>query len=78
MICLVCRQADLVEDVTSVSFQRGETHLVINDVPARVCPSCGEAFVDEETAVQLLRNAEEMFQAGMRAEVIEYRKQDTI
>ena len=78
MICLICRQADLVEEFTSVSFQRGEMHLEIKDVPARLCPSCGEAFVDEETALQLLRNAEEMFQAGMRAEVIDYRKHDTI
>lgn len=78
MICLICRQADLVEDFTSVSFQRGETDLAINNVPARVCVSCGEAFVDEESAVQLLRNAEEMFEAGMGAEVIEYRKQDII
>ena len=72
MICLICRQAEMVDGYTSVSFERGEMRLVVNSVPGRVCPSCGEAFVDEETAVQLLQDAEEMSQAGMRINVIEY------
>ena len=65
MICLVCRQAELNEDLTSVKFERGEFRLVINEVPARVCPSCGEAYVDQGVAAQLLRLARESSEAGM-------------
>jgi YgiT-type zinc finger domain-containing protein len=65
MICLICRQAEIIGGLTSVSFQRGEMHLVINNVPARVCPSCGEAYVGEEVAVRLLRDAEVISRAGM-------------
>lgn len=65
MICLICRQSEVVDRLTSVSFQRGEIHLVINNVPARACQSCGEAYVDEEVAAQLLRMANEMSRAGM-------------
>jgi YgiT-type zinc finger domain-containing protein len=64
MICLICRQAEIIEGLTSVSFQRREMNLTINRVPARVCPSCGEAYVDEEIASQLLRITEEMSEAG--------------
>lgn len=65
MICLICRQSEVVDRLTSVSFQRGEIHLVINNVPARACQICGEAYVDEEVAAQLLRMANEMSRAGM-------------
>jgi YgiT-type zinc finger domain-containing protein len=72
MICLICRQAEMVDGLTSVRFERGETNLVINRVPARVCPRCGEAYVDEDVAVQLLRGAEEMSKAGIFNMVCEY------
>jgi YgiT-type zinc finger domain-containing protein len=65
MICLICRQAQIIGGLTSVSFQRGEMHLLINNVPALVCPSCREAYVIEEVAVRLLQEAEEMSEAGM-------------
>ena len=73
MMCLICRQAEIVDGFTSVNFERGEMRLVVNNVPARVCPSCGEAYVDEEVAARLLRDAEEMSKAGIINDVQEYR-----
>ena len=64
MICLICRQAEIIGGLTSVEFNRGEVHLVITNLPAQVCPSCGEAYVSEEVAAQLLRIAKEMSEAG--------------
>jgi len=72
MICLICRKAELVDGVTSVTFERGEMRLVVNHVPARVCPGCGEAYVEEGVAVQLLRAAEEMSETGGMEAVREY------
>ena len=72
MICLICRQAEIVGGFTSVTLARGEMHLVINNVPARVCPSCGEAYVDEDVTVRLLQSAEEIYETGMMKEGIEY------
>jgi YgiT-type zinc finger domain-containing protein len=60
MICLICRQAETLDGLTSVHFERGEMRLVVNHVPARLCPSCGEAYVEEQVAVRLLREAEAM------------------
>jgi YgiT-type zinc finger domain-containing protein len=64
MICLICRQAEIIESFTSVSLGRGEMHLIIDSVPARVCPSCGEAYVVEEIASHLLRIGKEISEAG--------------
>ena len=73
MICLICRQAETVDGLTSVDFERGEMKMTVKNVPARVCPSCGEAYVEEEVAAKLLRGAEEMSEAGMMDDVIEYK-----
>jgi YgiT-type zinc finger domain-containing protein len=54
MICLICRKAEIVESLATVEFKRDEFKLVVKEVPARVCPSCSEAFVDENVAAQLL------------------------
>jgi len=74
MICLICRHADVISGLTSVTFERGEMKVVINSVPANICPSCGEAYVDEDVAVQLLQDAEEMSAAGVMDDVMEYNK----
>lgn len=72
MICLLCRQAETVDRLATVHFERGEMKLTVKNVPARVCPSCGEAYVGENVAVRLLRGAEEMSAAGEMDGVIQY------
>jgi YgiT-type zinc finger domain-containing protein len=65
MICLICRKAEIVESLTTVEFERDEFKLVVKEVPARVCPNCSEAFVDENVAEQLLIIARQKFEMGM-------------
>lgn len=72
MICLMCRQAETVDELTTIHFERGEMQLVVNNIPARVCPSCGEAYVEEDVAVRLLREADAMPQTGVMDIAIEY------
>ena len=76
MICLICRQTEIVEGLTSVNLERGEFRLVVNNVPAHGCPNCGETYVEDEIAEKLLRDAEEMFQTGLREHVMEYAEQN--
>ena len=66
MICLICRLAETTDAFTDVKLQRGEIHLVISHVPANVCPSCGEGFIDQEVARQLLQGAEQRTDTGVR------------
>lgn len=72
MICLVCRQAETVDGFTSAPFERDETRLIVKQIPARVCPSCGEAYVDEDVAVALLRQLEELAAAGIMEIVVKF------
>ena len=72
MICLICRQSETAAGLTSVNFERGEFRLRVNNVPAGVCPGCGEAYVHEKIALQLLKSVEEIYRTGMRENVIDY------
>ena len=65
MICLICRQAEIINQFTFVHFERGEFKLIINSVPARVCPNCGEAYVEEATAARCLTIAKQRYEAGI-------------
>jgi len=65
-------QAETADGLTSVAFERGEFRLVIQHVPARICPNCGEAYVEEEVALNLLREAEREFAQGTREANCEY------
>jgi YgiT-type zinc finger domain-containing protein len=72
MICLVCRKAQLIDGSVSISFERGEFKTLINLVPARVCPACGESYLDEQVTIQVLSQAEEILHQGMMDIVQDY------
>jgi YgiT-type zinc finger domain-containing protein len=65
MICLICRNAELIKGFTSVNFERGELKLKIEHVPALVCPACGEAYLEEAVTARVLAEADGMSHAGM-------------
>jgi len=72
MNCLICRQAYTTDGYTSILFERGELKLVVHGVPARVCPHCGEAYVDEDIVVRLLQTAEDRAASGELNHVEDY------
>jgi len=72
MKCLLCNAADTVPGATSVQLERGHLSLTINNVPARICPHCGETYADELVVVNLLLQAEELARAGEKMDVREY------
>ncbi len=45
---------------------------VIHHVPARVCPGCGEAYVEEQVAEALLLQAVKISETGVLDGVFEY------
>ena len=66
MRCMICDQAEVVAGTTVVELEREELHLVIKNVPARICPACGEAFSDEDVSIRILEEAEKLALLGLR------------
>ncbi len=72
MNCIICRQAELIDGFTSIPFERDEFRLLIKNVPAQVCPNCGEAIVDEDVAMQLIGKAQDAHAEGLIEDIREY------
>lgn len=72
MICVICRQAETLKGRTFVTFERGEFRLLVSRVPARVCPNCGESYVEDVVAEQLLQIARQRFDLGILDAHCEY------
>ncbi|MCX6060448.1 MAG: type II toxin-antitoxin system MqsA family antitoxin [Chloroflexi bacterium] len=74
MNCIICRQAEFVDGFTSIPLERGEFKLMIDHVPAQVCPNCGEALVEEEVATRVLSLAENIIAEGIFEDIRDYSK----
>ena len=72
MRCVICKQGETRPGKTTVTLQRDGTTLVVVNVPAEVCENCGEAYVEEDTARELLERAEEAARAGVVLDIREY------
>jgi YgiT-type zinc finger domain-containing protein len=68
----MCKKFELCPGLTTITLERDELSLVLNNVPALVCPNCGEAYADESTAARLLETAHEMEAAGLQMEIHQY------
>ncbi len=72
MKCVICKSGETKNGRTVSTFNKGKTTVVFQDVPARVCQNCGEAFLSEQTTSQLLKLADLAAHAGVQVEVREY------
>ena len=72
MKCVVCKQAETHSGVTTVTLERGGSTFVMKEVPAQVCPNCGEDYVDAGVTTTLLRTAEDLSRAGTQIDVRRY------
>jgi YgiT-type zinc finger domain-containing protein len=72
MKCVICKKAETKAGLTTVTLERDGLTLVIKRVPARVCPNCGEAYVEENVTAQLLHTAEETAKAHALVDIREY------
>jgi len=64
MICLICREAQTVSGVASIDFERDEFRAVVHQIPAQVCPACGESYLGEDVTVALLQLLENILAEG--------------
>jgi YgiT-type zinc finger domain-containing protein len=72
MICIICKQAETKPGTMTVTLERDELTLVMKEVPAQVCPNCGESYLDDATATHLLAVAEREAASGAEVAVCRY------
>ncbi len=72
MRCVICKHGEVEPGKTTVTLERDGMTLVYKGVPARVCTTCGEAYVDEEVTSQLLQSVEEAVRSGVQVDIREF------
>lgn len=72
MKCLACKNGTLKAGRTTVTVERDGTTIVIHNVPANVCETCGEDYLDAAVASSLETVLQEAARSGVRFEVREY------
>ena len=72
MKCSICKTGTTHPGKAAVTLQRGESVVVIRDVPAEICEDCGEYYLDEITARRVYGAAEQGFERHVEVEIQRY------
>jgi YgiT-type zinc finger domain-containing protein len=72
MKCALCKQGETHPGEVTVTLQRGETTVILKGVPADVCENCGEYYLSETIAKQVMRRAEESVKSGAEVEILRF------
>lgn len=69
MKCVMCKSGETLPGMTTQTLQRGESLVVVKDVPAHICQQCGEDYLDETISQQLFELAEVAVAHGAELEI---------
>lgn len=72
MRCPICKHGQTSPATVTVTLERGGATVVFRGVPAEVCDTCGEQYVDSATTSRLLAEANRAIRAGVQVEVRAY------
>ena len=72
MKCVLCKHGETRSGEATVTLERGETIVVIKDVPADICENCGEHYLSAEISETLLARAEEAIKSGAEVEILRF------
>jgi YgiT-type zinc finger domain-containing protein len=72
MKCALCKQGETCPGKVTVTLQRGDTLVIIKQVPANVCDNCGEYYLSESVTALVLEKAEEAVRKGAEVEILRF------
>jgi YgiT-type zinc finger domain-containing protein len=68
--CVICKQGDTQPGQVHVTLQRGNTVVVIKNVPADVSANCQEYYLSPDATDRVLAPGEEAVRRGAEIEVV--------
>ena len=71
MNCVVCKVGSIVkEQRATLKFENNGRILLIKNVKADVCDTCGEAYLDKETTAKVMNKARMSLQNDVELEIL--------
>ncbi len=72
MKCTICRHGGTEPGLVTVSLQRGDSTIILKQVPAEVCEDCGEYYLSSEVTAQVLERAEAAVNSGAEVQILRF------
>lgn len=73
MHCVICKHGNTYSGKMTAVFSRDNTTIVVKEVPADICENCGEEYISQKIASQLLQQAEQAAKGGIEIDVRKYK-----
>ncbi len=70
MECTLCKNGTTEIGHVTVKLEKGETIVLIKDVPADICSNCGHYYLTTEITKLVLEKGNEAFLKGAELEVV--------
>lgn len=70
MECVLCKNGTTEKGKVTVTLERGETIILIKNVPAEICSNCGHYFLNEKVTALILEKGNEAVNKGAELEVV--------
>ncbi|SPE38924.1 conserved hypothetical protein [Candidatus Sulfopaludibacter sp. SbA6] len=72
MNCVVCRHGETHPGRATVTLQRGDTTVILKQVPAEVCENCGEYYLSDTVTGQVMDRAEAAVKSGAEVQILKF------
>jgi len=72
MKCVICKFGETREGNTTVTLHRGQSTIIIKDVPAQICENCGEYYLSDKISKQIMAMAESAIKRNAEIEVLRF------
>lgn len=72
MKCMICKHGQTGKGSTTVTLEKDGSTIVFKHVPALVCENCGEKYIEDDVAKNLLAKANEIQKSGVQVDIREY------
>lgn len=72
MKCVLCKSGETKPGETTVVLTKGETSVIIKNMPADLCQTCGEYYLSDDVTEVVLARAEEAVKKGAEVEILRF------
>lgn len=72
MNCLICKNGETEPGEVTVTLQRGESIVILKQVPAEVCDNCGEYYLSDVVTAKVMARADIAVENGAEVEILRF------
>lgn len=72
MKCVICKSGETREGLATVTLHRGESTIIVKEVPAQICENCGEYYLNEDISVRVMALAENAIKQNAEVEILRF------